>query len=245
MSLHARLIALQKKLQGKMQRSDAPSEAQADTGATRKMFSVIFDVSNQSIIAITKSVPVANVLVETMLDSAYTHGVTLDEISRLSLQDPTTYPETSWDMYRRSVRKTHPDLITADMRERALLAARRIDALTFALNSINNIRQRTRTGFLFQDRIYELKEAQARMLKESKYDANLLAKVPYVTQDAEDRNISVVEATEDILVHAELFNEFLLRSERARLSLVRAIKKAKTAEEISAAVEKFRLDGVL
>lgn len=228
-----------KKIAGKFRK--APEQEKVSSGP----YSVIFDVSNNSMIAIMTSIPVANVMVETMLDTGFNHGIMSQEVGLLSKQDPRTYPEWSWDMQKRVFKKTHPDLVTEDMRERAVLAAKRVEGLVFAINAINNIRQRVRTGTWFQERIYDQKEAQARLFRESGYDEKLLAKIPYVTQDAEERDISIKESTDDIILHADLFNEYLLRSEKARLSLFRAIKRAKSVKEIDAAIATFRIEGIL
>lgn len=207
--------------------------------------SIVYDVSNGTVIAITNSVPSANIIIETMLDTGYFHGIISSEAHALLAQDPHTYPEYVWDPFKRVFKKTHPDLVTEELRERARFAKKKMDAISFAIAATNNIRQRLRTGVWYQERIYELKEEQARRFKNSGFDEKLLESIPYVRQEAEDRNVSLVEATEDIILHADLFNEFLLRSEQSRLSLFRAIKRAKTDAEVDSAIAKFRLDGIL
>lgn len=243
MSLRTKLIEFFARYQNMPTKSEAKSKAQIP--GVNGPFSIVFDVSNNTIIAITPSVSAANMIVETMLDTNYTHSVHSDELLKLFGEDPKTYPEYSWDLYKRVLKRTLPELVTDELRDRATFARKKIDALIYGIGATNNIRQRLRTGVWFQERVYAIKEEQARAFKNSGYSETLLEKIPYVRQEAEDRSISLVEAAEDIILHADLFNEFLLRSEQGRLSLFRAIKKARTPEEIDAAVEKFRVDGIL
>lgn len=208
-------------------------------------YTVVYDISNGSLISILSSSAAGMLLCESLLDTGYTNNIRSPYLAVLKNEEPRTYPEWTWDPFKQEFKRTHPEIVTEDMRERAILANKKGAAFIYAINAINSIRQKVRTGVWFQERIHEIKEQQARLLKEKNFDAAYADQAPYIVDEATDRGISLREAAEDIIVHADLFNEYLQRTERARLGFFRGLKKAKTAEEIDAIIKDFKANGIL
>ncbi len=195
--------------------------------------------------AISYHIPTATLLSESILDTECVVGVGAPELPVILRLRPHSYPEWSWDRKKKNFKKTHLDVINKDMRDRADFAASKRDAIARAMISINVLRNKIDTGFLFQETIYATKEKQAQSLKDANFDEALAPFAPLVVQYAESTNTSLKVAAEDILLHAKFFHEHLEKTEKVRLSLFHKIKRAKNAEEIESVMKKFRQEGVI
>lgn len=225
---------LQKKVPAEHGRSRRSGEHQGE------VFSVIFDVGNNTIVA-TSHVPAAIALAsESLLDTGFFFGVNAHDTQILKDTPSRALPEWTWNLHKHSITKTPGHIITEDMRDRAALAASKVSALIFVIHKINEVRRKMRSGFAFQNDIYAQKRSQAQLLKQYDYDISRAHEAPYVVQDAEERNISLRESAEGILLQAELTDEYFLRTEKARISTLKAIKNAPNVAAVEQTLQTFR-----
>ena len=208
-------------------------------------YCAVLDSSNYTLIAIETYVPNASLLSESTLDTLYINAIPALKILPIKKEGPRTYPEWSWDFRTNSFTRTHPANVTEDMRERAVFTAKKGAAISQALYLINGLRNKLRTGLWFQEIIYATKEKQATMLKEANFDPALSDEASLVAQYAEECSLSLRDAAEDILLHAQLFHDHLEKTEKIRFALMRKIKHAKTSEQLDYLMEKFTKDGTM
>jgi hypothetical protein len=205
---------------------------------------IVVDAGNNTLVAVGTHIPTMVFLRASLLDTWYDVGITAPEILRIKESDPRTYPEWSWDIRTRTLTTTNPAVITEQMRERAVLAAKKGDMIFRATYLINRARDKVNTGLFFQETIYAAKERQARMLKDAGFDEGLSASTPYVVQYAEETGMSLQDAAEDILFQAQLFHEHLEKTEKVRLALFGKIKRARTVQEVDEVMDRFHREGV-
>ncbi len=205
---------------------------------------VLVDAGTNTVVAIGTQIPVMSILRDSTMDTMCDVGVAAPEAPRIRNSDPRTYPEWSWDFRKRVFTRTNPAIVTDALRERAVLAAKKAEMISRAIYLINRARDKLNSGLLFQETIYAAKQQQAQLLRDAGYDTACAASAPYVVQYADETGMSLQEAAEDILFHAQLFHEHLQKTERMRLALFRRIKRAKTPLEVDGAMESFLRDGV-
>ena len=204
----------------------------------------VIDSSDNTLVAIGTYSPALFFLNESMMDTEYVPGIPSADVLSVKMSGLRAYPEWSWDRRGRTFKKTNPDIITDDMRDRAVLAAKKVEAVGRVIYWINRLRAKTNTGLLFQAAIYTEKERQALGLKEADFDERRAA-APYVVEYADATGISLREATEEILLQARLDHEQLAKTEKLRLALFRKIRAAKTPEEVGEIVDTFRNEGTV
>ena len=207
---------------------------------SRASCSAVVDTSNDTLIAIGTYAPALLFLNESMMDTLYVPYLipsdTIEVIRKASLR---SRPEWSLNAATRGFKVTNPSIISEDMRDRAVIAAKKVEAFTQLSYWINHFRMKIDTGLFFQTSVYAEKERQARTLKESGFNPDHSDDAPYVTQYADDIGISIQEAAEEILLQARLDHDYLAKTEKLRLSLFRNIKKAKTAQEVDEILGNF------
>ena len=206
----------------------------------------VIDTSNYTLLAIGPYTPALLFVNEAMLDTEYVPNIALtDDVQLIKKSDPRAYPEWSWDRSRWGFKKTNPDILEEGMRERAVLAAKKMETVSRAMYHINNLRRKISTGLLFQEMIYAEKEKQAQALKDADFDERQTAVAPYVVQYADYSEISLQQAAEEILLQAKLDHEYLAKTEKIRLALFKKIRSAKTPEETEAVFTNFQKNGVV
>ncbi len=212
----------------------------------RTLYGAVIDTSDYTLVAIGLYVPALHFLNESMMDTEYVPGIlSSSQVQQIVASEPRTYPEWSWDSTALIFKSTNPAIITDSMRERSILAAKKVEAISRAMYWINSMRSKVYTGLFLQEAIYTEKERQARALKDANFDESRAGRIPYVTQYADDNAISSRQAAEEILLQAQLDHEYLARSEKIRLALFRRIRLAKTLQDIDDIVRTFRKTGVV
>ena len=178
---------------------------------------------------------------ESMLDTIYVaHILPNDDLLRIQSSSVRAYPEWSLDYKKWMFVRTNPEIVTETMRERAAFAAKKVEAISKIIYSINNLRTKIGTGLWFQENIYVEKARESQLLKDAGFAGIDVNAVPYVAQYADDNGISLQQAAEEILLQAQLDREYLAKTERIRLAVFKKIKLARTAEEIRTIMENFR-----
>jgi len=204
---------------------------------------IVIDTGDDTLVAIGIFAPALIFLNESMMDTSYEPDIVSADTPRILRSGPRSYPEWSWDYSQRKFKKTNPSIITEDARECAILAAKKVEAISWVIYSINRHRTKIYTGLYFQDHIYAEKERQALRLKDGGFDERLATEAPYVVQYASDSGISLRQASEEILLQAKLDHEYLAKTEKTRLALFKKIRLAKTSEEVEETISNFRKTG--
>ena len=217
----------------------------SSSDSTDVHYGAVVDTSNDTVIAIGTVGAALLFLSESMMDTMYaSEMVVTKNFLRVKDSDPRSYPEWSLDYKKWELKKTNPSTVTEDMRERAVLAAKKVAVISNIIYRINRLRTKIYTGLFFQENIYAEKERQARRLKDANFDERLAAESPYVAQYAEHSNVPLRQAAEEILFQAQLDHEYLAKTEKVRLSLFKKIRLAKTAAETDEIYSAFRNSGI-
>jgi len=206
--------------------------------------SIVLDAGNNTLVAMTTQIPSAVFLSESLMDTICAVGIVSPEVLEITKSDPRTYPEWSWEYRTRAFSRTNPAIITEEMRERSVLAAKKGETIARATYVINRARDKVNTGLFFQETIYASKLKQAQLLKDAGFDETLAGSAPYVVQHADETGMTLQEAAEDILFQAQLFSEHLEKTERVRAALFRKIRLAKTSRELDEIMERFYREGI-
>ncbi len=205
------------------------------------LVSAVIDTSNNTLLAIGSYIPALFFLNEAMLDTEYVPGIVLtNDVHLIIKSGPRSCPEWSWDRSRWTFKKTNPCIIEEWMRERAVLAAKKVETISRAIYRINNLRRKVGTGLLFQEMIYAEKEKQAQSLKDANFDEQFKTAAPYVVQYADYSGVPLRQAAEEILLQARLDHELLAKTEKVRLEIFKKIRLANTAEELEQIIKTFR-----
>ncbi len=223
-----------------------PLDEKLSASHARLPDAAIIDTSNDTLVALGSHVSAMILLSEMMLDTVHLADLPpTPELEQIAKVPPSQYPEWTYIHSRRSFSRTHPELISQELRDRSVLAAGKRDAIIIGLRHVNGARVRMSKSLLFQETIFAAKEQQARRLKEAQYDPALVSEVPYVSQYAEIKGVSLKEAADEILLRAQFFHEFLLKTERARLVLFQKIRNASTVEEVTSILNNYKNNRVL
>jgi hypothetical protein len=205
---------------------------------------IVIDAGDNTLLAISTQIPSMVFLSDSLMDTVCAVGIVSPEVLEITKSDPRTYPEWSWEFRTRAFSRTNPAIITEQMRERAVLAAKKGETISRATYLINRARDKVNTGLLFQETIYATKQKQAQLLKDAGFDEALAGSAPYVVQHADETGMSLQDAAEDMLFQAQLFYEHLEKTERVRLALFRKIRRAKTSGELDEIMERFYREGI-
>jgi hypothetical protein len=205
---------------------------------------IVLDAGDNTLVAIATQIPSMVFLSESMMDTVCAVGIVSPEVLEITKSDPRTYPEWSWEFRTRAFSRTNPAIITEQMRERAVFAAKKGETISRATYLVNRSRDKVNAGLLFQETIYATKRRQAQLLKDAGFDEALADSAPYVVQHADETGMSLRDAAGDILFQAQLFYEHLEKTEKVRLALFRKIKRAKTTGELDQIMERFYKEGI-
>ena len=145
-------------------------------------YHAVVDTSDDTLVAIGNHPIALLFLSESLMDTRYVSNIISDDVLLIKMAGPRAHPEWSWNNSKRAFKKTNPAIITEDMRERAVLAAKKVEAISRIMYWINGLRGKINTGLLFQEAIYAEKERQARSLKDANFDEHQAAEAPYVVQ---------------------------------------------------------------
>lgn len=204
----------------------------------------IIDTSNDTLVMIGAYPPHLVFLGESLMDTTYAADIIPNkEAARIKRSGPHSYPEWSLDSKKWTFKRTNPAIITESMRERSILAAKKMEAISYLMYAINRLRVKLNTGFFFQETIYAEKEKQAHAVLQGGASGGDAEAAPYVAQYAEDNGMPLKQAAEEIALQARLDREYLVKTERVRLAVFRKLKLAKTPEEVQKIVDTFRSTG--
>jgi len=206
--------------------------------------SAVIDTSDDTLIAIGTHQAALRFVNESMMDTLLVPDIVSRDVLSIKTSGPRSFPEWSWSHSTWKFKKTNPLIITEQMRERAILAEKKVEVISYFMYSINRLRGKLDTGFSFQMMIYTEKERQAQSLREANFDERLAPKIPYVVQYAENSGVSLQQAAEEILFQAQLDHEYLAKTEKVRLALFKKIKLAKTSLELNEIYSTFRKTGI-
>jgi hypothetical protein len=216
-----------------------------DSKVKEKTLHALIDTGNDTLIALGAYAPALFFLNEWMADTMYVPDVAVSKLREIPLRDFRRYPEWSWNDLERSFKRTHPLIVTEDMRERAVLAAKKNDAIARAVYWINFLRGKLTRGLFLQESVYAEKLRQALALKDADFDERRAGPVPYVAHYAESDGIPLSQAVEEIIFQSELYRDHLVKTEKLRLALFKKIRLAKTPTEIDDIVRTYLNSGVV
>ncbi len=149
----------------------------------------------------------------------------------LASEKPTDYPRWTWHYSQRIFTKTQEDVLSRNLFERARL----INAQRNTIGPMTRILSTDRMSFskniLYQEAIYSIKKTQATEFKNSGYDEKYIMNYPFIVQYADFANLSIRQATDDIIFQAELYENRLLRNESLRLKYFNSVKNMKEPQE--------------
>lgn len=192
---------------------------------------VIIEASTRAILCVGTA-PSLRLVAESMMDTAVVPGIVPAEAKRMLAIEARSYPEWSLDKSWRRLRPTLPDLVTEELRARAQLAAQKAYTFRLAMRAVNFARNKVSTGIFLQESVYRDKEREARALREGAFSPELKAQSPLVTQYATHAGLSLEDAADEILLHAQLDRDVLIKTEGMRLDLFKKIRAASTEEEL-------------
>ena len=150
----------------------------------------------------------------------------------LSHMRPGDYPLWTWDKPTRSFIPTRPDVITETLRMRSALATVKGHAFGLISKDISLARMRTWGGVMFQDTVYIIKRIQAQACKDSGYDELRSFEWPFVVMSADESNVDLKTAADEILLKAAMNDEILARTEQIRLHAMNRLKQTRDPNEI-------------
>lgn len=145
---------------------------------------------------------------------------------------PDQYPEWMWNGAARSFEGTKRHLLTDSVRSLSALAHKKSEVMSTIMGEINESRRKVGNGLFFQDRVYLMKENQARDFSGSGYNENDILKYPYVLQYADYKNISLRQAADDILLKAQIANDHLAKTELLRLKYFDKVRGAQAVDDL-------------
>lgn len=154
---------------------------------------------------------------------------------------PEEYPE--WSFGRDKLfKKTPPDMLTEEIRQRSRLLTAKVKFLRDLMISLSRAREKVSTGIASQAAVYILKRMQAQRFKDSGYDEKMIIEIPFVVHYADFANLSLKQAADDILFKAKLDDDLLSKTETLRLKYFRQIRDVTDPEEIPEIMRRFRVD---
>lgn len=208
-------------------------------------FSVLTDQDTQAVLTLSTNTPAIVFLNQSMdatyRDSSVSHPNYTKSFFLAELP-PAKYPEWRWDRKTRTFVKIAPHLLSNALRERARLAHMKLLAIIRIMRNINIARDRLNTGVHLQETAYLLKRLEAEKFKASGYDENLILEIPFVAQYAELADITLREASDDILLKAKIAEQDLARTELLRLMYYRRIRETSSPDDIPTIMEEFYRD---
>lgn len=199
--------------------------------------SILIDTSSDAVLTLSWHAAAVQFVHECTMDTEHVAAANIPNYLQgfpLSGVLPKDYPTWSWAERERTFVKTHPEAVTEELRQRAVLLTEKLKTISYMMERINQYRNQVRSGLNFQELVYVSKEAQARRLKDSGFDPKLIIQSPYVVYYADELGISIERAVEEILLQAQLDHEFLAKNEKLRMKYFNRVKHAKDERELEA-----------
>ncbi len=199
--------------------------------------SILVDTSSDTVLTLSWHPAAVQFVHECTMDTEHIAAANIPNYPQsmpLFGTSPREYPTWSWSDKDRTFCKTHPEAVTEELRQRAVLLTEKLKTISYMMERINQYRNQVRSGLDFQELIYVSKEAQARRLKDSGFDPKLIIQSPYVVYYADELGISIERAVEEILLQAQLDHEFLAKNEKLRMKYFNKVKHAKNEQELEA-----------
>ncbi|MSU73920.1 hypothetical protein EXS56_02140 [Candidatus Kaiserbacteria bacterium] len=199
--------------------------------------SILIDTSSDVILTLSWHAAAVQFVHECTMDTEHVAAANIPNYLQsfpLSGMLPKDYPTWSWAERERAFVKTHPESVTEELRQRAILLTEKLKTISYMMERINQYRNQVRSGLDFQELVYVSKEAQARRLKDSGFDPKLIIQSPYVVYYADELGISIERAVEEILLQAQLDHEFLAKNEKLRMKYFNKVKRAENERELEA-----------
>lgn len=126
------------------------------------------------------------------------------------------YPDWTWSPRPKFFLRQKSDSIANSFRDRSALAQAQCDALDAMMHALSLTRADAMSGVLFQDRIAATRTHQARDLIAGNFSHEHLLRAPYVVAHAAQEHMPIEAAAHDILLHENLTDDFLLKTEVVR-----------------------------
>src|SRR5262249_28927737 len=168
--------------------------------------SALLDFSTNVVLAISPRVFAIEFLSECMPDTLhapFVHHPNYVHSAFFASLTPEDWPSLTWDLRERKFVDTPASVATEQLRCRARLAAGKLDVIERITDNLNVARYKLRTGVDHQDVVYLNKRREAKKLRNSQYDEEIVGDCPFVAQYADYANVSLQQATEDILLKAK------------------------------------------
>ncbi|PWT76946.1 MAG: hypothetical protein C5B60_03455 [Chloroflexi bacterium] len=206
-------------------------------------FSALIDASTSALLFLTQRIPVIVFLARTMSEADHMYAVNFPNyvadfpVAKLA---PEVWPEWTWEEGPRVFVPTPRELITDRLRQYALLAVKKSQALVEVTRALTMARYPVLEGVPMQEVIYVAKKMQAQRYKDAGYPQNDDLEYPYVLQYADFSGLTMRAAADEILLKASLTDDLLLKSEFFRLKYFERIKKATLPEEAERIIFDFR-----
>jgi hypothetical protein len=207
--------------------------------------SALLDFNTNVVLAISPRVFAIEFLSECMPDTlhaAFVHYPNYVHSAFFASLEPEDWPRLTWNMRERKFVDTEASLVTDQIRCRARLAAGKLDVIEGITDSLNIARYKLRTGVDLQDRVYLSKRSEAKKLRDSQYDEELIGDCPFVTQYADYADVSLKQAADDILLKAKFDEEMLVKTEMLRLRYFNLVRQANSPEQLSPIYTEFMRD---
>jgi hypothetical protein len=205
-------------------------------------YSALLDYATDAVLVISPYAAAIVSLTECMPDTRHAIAVQDPNYTKsdfLASLDPEAYPKWRWDRPSREFVETQPDVLTEDLIARSRLAVSKVRVIRQITFHINAARLELRTGVDCQETVYLAKAMQARRLKAADYSEELVTECPHVVQYADFADISLEQASEDILLKAKIDEQLLARSELLRLVYFNKVKSATAPDQMDRIFDEF------
>lgn len=213
-------------------------------------YSALLDSPSNVVLAISKSVSAIGFLNECTPDTSVAFSINFPNYTKSffhraifsAIMKLGDYSRWTWDRKTRTFSKTRKGVLNDHIIAKSRLAESKCHTINKIINNLNSARFNVGTGVQFQETVYLTKKMQAAVFKNSGYDEDLIIEYPYVLQYADYANLSLRQATEDILLKAKLDDELLAKTELLRLKYFNKIKKATAPDQLPVIYEEFICD---
>lgn len=206
---------------------------------------VLLDIETNAVLVLGNSYQVMNYLTEFVFDTY------ISSLPIRNYTDKLFYKnlEKSENIYEFKIDPKNGYLvkntnIVDNLKDKSAIAKCKYQYFSKMYNVIEfrRLRNTGKKSLAFQELIYMAKKQEANLFKGLGYPEKDILEYPYILQYAEYKNISLKQATDEILFKAKIGDTTLARTEILRLKYFNKIKEAKTKEEVEKAFKEFESD---